>query len=154
MESSRARMRPQVMMDPGKGTGPFSLVSPAHWMSAVPRRSSDLRRGYFLMLRATAPLLQPAAASTRLSWGKELFSPKGGPGWCTPASTIGGVFWSSFAGFYPPAGPEQRWWCSLMVRIYRGVLCMVVSEKERSRVLLPNAGKEGEDDIFKLGSKG
>lgn len=31
---------------------------------------------------------------------------------------------------------------------------MVVSEKERSRVLMTNAGKEGEDDIFKLGSKG
>lgn len=31
---------------------------------------------------------------------------------------------------------------------------MVVSEKESSRLLLPNAGKEGEDGIFKLGSKG
>ena len=41
-----------------------------------------------------------------------------------------------------------------MVRIYRGVLCVVVSEKERSRVLMTNAGKEEEDDIFKLGSEG
>lgn len=62
-----------------------------------------------------------------------------------------GVLRSSSAGFYSSAGPEQ--W-SLMVRIYRGVLCVVVSEKERSRVLMTNAGKEEEDDIFKLGSEG
>lgn len=62
-----------------------------------------------------------------------------------------GVLWSSFAGFYSSAGPEQQ---SPMVRIYRGVLCVVVSEKERSRVLMTNAGKEEKDDIFKLGSEG
>lgn len=142
------------MMNPGKGAGPFYVMSTAHWMRAVPGRSSDLRQGYFLLLRATpqqGPSCEPPAASTRCSWGKELFSPKRG-------------FWVVYPSIHhergvavflcrvlSSAGPEQ--W-SLMVRIYRGVLCVVVSEKERSRVLMTNAGKEEEDDIFKLGSEG
>ena len=80
-ESSRAKMGPQVMMNPGKGAGPFYVMSTAHWMRAVPGRSSDLRQGYFLLLRATpqqGPSCEPPAASTRCSWGKELFSPKRG----------------------------------------------------------------------------
>ena len=103
--------------------------------------------GQLLSRDLAASPQQPALA---VAGGRRSSVLKGGPGWYTPASTMRGVLWPSFAGLYSSAGPEQ--W-SLMVRIYRGVLCMVVSEKERCRVLTTNAGKEEEDGIFKLGSE-